>query len=261
MTVLAVSLLTTLSYLYVVLHQTRQLFFAHTAHNQSYWLGSALAIGGHSLILYGIVETPHGQNLVWPVILSCIFWLMSIVNLLCSIEPSSKRLALLIYPFSALSIALVLIWPNKYIVDTAEDPNMLSHIFVSIAAVSFLFISGIWAMLIAWQNYLLKTRSHAKPLLVLPPIQTMENNLFRIIAIGLTLLTCSLVTGFIFEPQWMNQLTRSKTILTLTAWTLFTVLLVGRRCFGWRGLRAAKCTIIGVTLITLSYFGTKTILL
>jgi ABC-type uncharacterized transport system permease subunit len=260
MTIKLVSSLTYLLYLSISVQQWRQLFQKDNNSLSIYWLGSILAIIGHGILLYKIIETPHGQNLVWPVLLSCIFWLMSILNLVFSIEQPSHRLSILMYPLASLSLLIMQFFPRTAIVDTSEDYIMLVHVLVSMIAVSFIFMAGFWAALLAIQHRLLKTRSHSRTLLLLPPIQTMENNLFKIIWIGVFFLTCSLLTGFIFDSNWSTQLFRAKTLFALFSWLFFVTLLLGQRFFGWRGTLAVKYTLLGVTLVTFSYFGTEIIL-
>jgi ABC-type uncharacterized transport system permease subunit len=49
-------------------------------------------------------------------------------------------------------------------------------------------------------------------------------------------------------------------ILSLVAWIIFGVLLVGRWRWGWRGRRAVKLTLTGMVILVLAFFGSKFVL-
>ena len=94
----------------------------------------------------------------------------------------------------------------------------------------------------------------------LPSLQTMEKLLFEFLFVGVVLLTLSLATGFMFFEDMFAHGLIHKTILSMVAWCLFTVLLVGHWRFGWRGKIAMRWTVSGFILLLLSYFGWRLIL-
>ncbi|MGR9099977.1 MAG: cytochrome c biogenesis protein CcsA, partial [Gammaproteobacteria bacterium] len=51
-----------------------------------------------------------------------------------------------------------------------------------------------------------------------------------------------------------------KTVLSIIAWVVFFVLLMGRIRYGWRGQTAIRWTIAGFVLLLLAYFGSKLVL-
>ncbi len=51
-----------------------------------------------------------------------------------------------------------------------------------------------------------------------------------------------------------------KTVLAVTAWIVFAVLLIGRVYWGWRGNRAIIFTLAGVALLVIAYFGSRLVL-
>jgi ABC-type uncharacterized transport system permease subunit len=51
-----------------------------------------------------------------------------------------------------------------------------------------------------------------------------------------------------------------KTILSVAAWSVFAVLLIGRYRNGWRGRKAVRYTLGGFTTLMLAYFGSKVVL-
>ena len=94
----------------------------------------------------------------------------------------------------------------------------------------------------------------------LPSLQSMETLMFQLLGAGLVLLTVSLVTGFVFLENLFAQHLAHKTILSLLAWLLFAVLLVGRSRYGWRGQTAIRWTLSGFAALMLAYFGSKLVL-
>ncbi len=65
-------------------------------------------------------------------------------------------------------------------------------------------------------------------------------------------------TGF-FRGSFSDRLSAliTKTIVTIMAWMIFGILLLGHHFLGWRGRFAARWTVIGFTLLMLSYFGVR----
>jgi ABC-type uncharacterized transport system permease subunit len=84
--------------------------------------------------------------------------------------------------------------------------------------------------------------------------------LFRLIGTGFGLLTLALFTGFVFVTNLFTQNLVQKTVLSLIAWLLFGVLLIGRVRFGWRGRSAVRWTLSGFGVLAVAYFGVKFVL-
>jgi ABC-type uncharacterized transport system permease subunit len=95
---------------------------------------------------------------------------------------------------------------------------------------------------------------------VLPPLQLMESMLFELIWVGVVALTLSIGTGVIFMENIFAQHLVHKTVLSIAAWLLFSVLLWGRYFLGWRSQTAVRLTVSGFTLLMLAFFGSKLVL-
>ncbi|HNC69995.1 MAG TPA: cytochrome c biogenesis protein CcsA, partial [Pseudomonadales bacterium] len=67
-------------------------------------------------------------------------------------------------------------------------------------------------------------------------------------------------TGALFLEDMFAQHLAHKTVLSIVAWLLFAVLLLGRSRLGWRGNTAVKWTVAGFALLILAYFGSKLVL-
>lgn len=130
------------------------------------------------------------------------------------------------------------------------------HVILSIITVAVLTVAGMLALLLALQERLLRTKRAAVWVQKLPPLETMEARLFLINRWGFILLTLVLITSFYFYSHWLWQqpVLLSKIFLTLAAWIIFLILLLGRHWRGWRGAQAINSTLCGVILLILVYW-------
>ena len=81
--------------------------------------------------------------------------------------------------------------------------------------------------------------------------------LFGFLWAGWSLLSLSLISGWLFLGNLFAQHLVHKTLLACLAWIVFSVLLWGRHHLGWRGHKAIRWTLAGFCLLMLAYFGSK----
>ena len=136
-----------------------------------------------------------------------------------------------------------------------------AHIASSLIAYSLLNIAALQALFVAIQDHYLRNHRTDNALMrSLPSLQAMESLMFQLIAAGLLFLTLSLMSGFLFLDDMFAQHLAHKTVLSLLAWLVFAILLVGRQRFGWRGQTAIRWTLGGFMALMLAYFGSKMVL-
>lgn len=135
----------------------------------------------------------------------------------------------------------------------------LSHILISIIACSILGLAALQATVITLQNYALKRYPlHTFPILrILPPVQTMQGSLFKVLWAGFIFLSLSFAGAFLYLPNVIQNIQFSKLALSSLAWGLFATLLYGYHRSGWRNEVVTTRTLIGVLLLTIAYFGSK----
>jgi ABC-type uncharacterized transport system permease subunit len=83
--------------------------------------------------------------------------------------------------------------------------------------------------------------------------------MFQVVIVGFTLLTLTLISGFFFSEELFNkplQFTHH-IVLSIIAWIVFAILLLGRWRLGWRGRTAVHWILGGFILLVLAYFGSK----
>lgn len=207
-------------------------------------------IDGSQSYLYG-----QGQNLYYVNLISMICWLAVGVILFISLRRPTQSLLLLNLPLAALSILIVTFFPGYYVVRTGTDVSSLIHIFSSVMVFSLFCVAAGQALLLALQNRFLRSNRNVMLLRILPPIETMEQVLFQMITLGLILLSFVVVTSMVvFSKNWEEGMHHGAFIAVI-AWLIFALLLWGRHRLGWRGKTAIRLTLVGFTLLGLSYFG------
>ena len=134
------------------------------------------------------------------------------------------------------------------------------HMVSSVLAFGLLTIAGLYALFVFIIDHFLRLPNLNPLVRSLPPLEVMEDLLFKTIAAGFLLLTVSLGSGIMFINDIFAQHLVHKTILSILAWLVFGVMLWGRWRYGWRGSLAVRLTLAGMILLVLSYFGSKLVL-
>ncbi|MFM2005286.1 MAG: hypothetical protein RLZZ09_941 [Pseudomonadota bacterium] len=227
----------------------------------AYWGTGTLAVACHAAAMFqaeGMGTTP---NFSFLNALALVTLSINGILLLASLFRPVDKLAIVTFPITAVILLLKMIVPEEVRGIQVHSWEMTVHIFSSLLAYSFLNIAAIQAVLLAAQDACLRSR-HPDGWLVrsLPSLQSMETLMFQLIGAGLVLLTLSLITGFLFLENMFAQHLAHKTILSLLAWLVFAILLIGRYRSGWRGTLAIRWTLGGFISLMLAYFGSKMVL-
>ncbi len=191
---------------------------------------------------------------------STIAAIISLLLLLASLTKPIEKLGVVIFPLAALMLGLSILFPGQEHDLQNYSWQMDTHILSSILAFSLLNIAALQAIFLAIQEQQLRKHPPRKIILTLPPLQTMEAMLFKMIIAGVVFLTVSLISGFIFIDDLFAQHLIHKTVLSILAWLIFSALIFGRIRYGWRGQTAIQWTLIGFTALLLAYFGSKLVL-
>lgn len=219
-----------------------------------------VAVGLHAVTLYQNLFVPEGLNLGFFNAISLITWLIALLILLASFSNPVENLGVFLLPVTALAILCDMVFSTPHTLMTAQAMELKLHIFMSVLAYSLLSIAAVHAVLLAVQDRHLRTKRPGGFIRALPPLQTMESLLFQMIALGLVLLSLSLISGTIYIEDMFAQHIVHKTILSIVAWVVFATLLWGRWRFGWRGSIAIRWTLSGFFVLLLAYIGSKWVL-
>lgn len=149
---------------------------------------------------------------------------------------------------------MVLLPQNEGYVFT--NPALFVHVGSSLLAYSVFLIGSLYAFQLAAINRRLKDR---KLMLesTLPPLMTVEKQLYHFIMIGFAMLTFALVTGFIFLEGFFGSGQAHKVIFTCAAWLVYGAMLWQHKTKGMRIRSAIIYSTTGVILLTLAYFGNR----
>jgi ABC-type uncharacterized transport system permease subunit len=139
---------------------------------------------------------------------------------------------------------------------------MLGHLVLSLLAYGTLTLAAVQAILLWIQDASLRHKHFGALSRILPSLQPLERLLFHLIRVGFALLTLVILSGAIFSEQIFGQpfTFNHKVVVSLLAWLVFGLLLVGHRRYGWRGRAAVRWTLGGYILLLLAYFGVRFIL-
>ncbi|MBV1874319.1 MAG: cytochrome c biogenesis protein CcsA [Gammaproteobacteria bacterium] len=214
----------------------------------------------HAGSVYGIINTPEGLRFNFFQVASLFGWVIAAIATLAAMLRPVSNLTLIAYPCAAAGILSSLLIDTQALPMTDTPTGVLLHITLSILAYSVLAIAAAQSLLLAALDHQLKHKHMSGIVQFLPPLQTMESLLFEMIWGGLALLTLSIISGMIFIDNFFAQHLAHKTILSISAWCIFTTLLWGRHQLGWRGATAIKGTLSGFTVLMLAYFGSKLVL-
>lgn len=222
-----------------------------------------LGFGGlvlHATVLYPNLVTGAGLDLGFFNAASLMALLMVMLLLVTAIRQPVENLGIPILPIAAATVALAVWYPNQKNVVEPGEWQLDLHILFSVLAYSLFALAAFQALLLAIQDQHLRNRHPGGFIRALPPLQVMERLLFQMIGTGYALLSAALLTGIVFLEDIFAQHLAHKTILSLTSWVIFGILLWGRWKFGWRGRKAIIWTLSGFIFLVLAYFGSKLVL-
>ncbi len=218
-----------------------------------------LAILVHAMVLNQIIYSPIGLNLGFFVAFSLICWLISIQILLSSIYRRVESLGIVVFPMSGLASLTASLGYSQHLIITGSQA-IQGHIMVSVIAYSLIMLGAFQAILLAYQDHLIRSHHPGGFIRFLPPLHEMETLLFQFLSFGFIALSASLITGFIFLEDIFAQQLVHKTVLSILGWFILGILLFGRFQFGWRGKTAIRWALSSFAFLMLAIFGSKFVL-
>lgn len=218
---------------------------------------AVIALSAHGFHLYETTFTADGLNLGLTNSFSLFGWFIALLLVIATFTAPIHNLGIIIFPLAALAVLISKLTPFDIADATTLNKDLQLHVLISLMAYSILAIAALQSILLAIQDRHLRNKKLGGFMNALPPLETMETLLFRIIALGFIFHSMSLLTGLFFLEDMLAQHLAHKTAFSLIAWCVFATLLWGRWQFGWRGRLAIRWTISGFVAILLAYFGTK----
>jgi ABC-type uncharacterized transport system permease subunit len=218
-----------------------------------------LALVFHAVDIFFTMKNAGGWDLSLFSSLSIASWLMAFIASILGSKYPRAHPGIVIYPLVMISLVLKSTLPSTQ-TTTLIEPALEWHILLSLAAYSLFALAALQAIILSIQERQLRQHHVNGIMRKLPPLQTMEQNLFQLIIVGFILLTIGFITGVIFIDDLFAQHLVHKTVLSIIAWIVFATLLWGRWKYGWRGNTAVKWTLMGFIFLVFAYFGSKLVL-
>ena len=214
----------------------------------------------HLVITWGNIDVGSGIDLGFFPLLSLLFLAVNVACLIGLLRRPLENLLIVLFPLSAVAVLLATLGPHTENPQQSLPLGVAMHVGSSIVAYALLTLAAMQAALLAVQEGQLRRRHFRGPLSILPPLQLMESMLFELIWVGVIALTLSIATGFIFMDDIFAQHLVHKTVLSILAWLLFSILLWGRHRLGWRSQTAVRLTVTGFTILAVAFLGSKLVL-
>lgn len=232
--------------------------FHHQGPNRNLSASLALIAGGLHIYLLsqGIFQEP-GQNMSMSNVASLIAWLISMTMMAASFILPNAILLPVVFGFAGLIVLLSVFVPDTYIMQIDVQPALLVHISLALFAYGCLMIALLYALQLSYINVRLKQKQASILHSSLPPLMAVEQIFFKLLLTGLILLTLSLISGFVFLDGMFATGQIHKTTLSIMAWLVYGLVLIGHKQWGWRGKPVITATIVGSVLLTLAYFGSR----
>ncbi|EIJ35925.1 cytochrome C assembly family protein [Thiothrix nivea] len=217
------------------------------------------ALGLHGWTILQNIWQPTEISINFTTAGSIVMWLTSMLLFVTMLSRPLETLGVFVAPFSLTAMLLPLLESDH---STAIHLNngLEIHIFTSLLAYSMLTLAALQALLLAWQNRHLHNHHPGGLIRTLPPLLDMESLLFKLILLGVILLSFGLLSGALYIDNLFSQHLVHKTVLSIIAWVVFTALLAGHWLYGWRGRIAIRWTLSGFFLLMLAFFGSKFVL-
>ena len=133
------------------------------------------------------------------------------------------------------------------------------HIFLATLGVATFAMAAVLAVVYLLQERRLKRKRFDKLRTQSAPLDTLDRLAARCVSLGFPIFTLTIVTGAV----WIARLglvrtggaVRPEYVLTIIAWAVLGVLLLGRATVGWSGRRAALLTLGGFSVAMLVMAG------
>ncbi|REL34621.1 cytochrome C assembly family protein [Thalassotalea euphylliae] len=251
------TLIAAFCYLFATASILSKLFDSKGPNHLVVLLLACIAIVPHTLLTTNALFVDGAINFNLPNVVT----LVSVVITMLITATAVKYQLNLLQP-AAYGFASIWLFISFFLPDVAHIPlavtqaTVLSHITLSLIAYCVLIIACLYGFQVAYINMKLKSKNLAA-VNHLPPLMLVERQLFTILAVGTIALAATNLTGFIFLDGLFNTDNAHKTVLSLLALLIYSIILWGHFKNGWRGHRVLTLTLVATALLTLSYFGSR----
>ena len=222
----------------------------------SRWIAVSAALA-HVVALYSSITLTDGQNMSIGNVLSLVAWLMTVAMLVSSIYFRNVILLPVVFGFSIIALLLSGFVPDVYSVNIGLKPGLIVHITLSLFAYGTLIVALLYAVQVNYISGQLKRKDTNLLHSSLPPLTMLDQILIKLLYAGTSLLLVAVFSGTIFLDNMFDTQHIHKTVLTLVALLCFIGALFSHKQWGLRGRPLLVTVAVGVSLLTLAYFGSR----
>ncbi|MCT8985655.1 cytochrome C assembly family protein [Shewanella phaeophyticola] len=235
---------------------TSRLFHAQGPNRKAVMVASSIAVVLHGFALSNAIFTLDGQNFSLTNVISLVNWIIALAFTITMPRLKVIVVVPVVYACSVLSVALLWLLPPQFITHFDLHPELLAHVVLSLMAYSAMMIAALYAIQLWFiQNKLKKKQLMMSP--AMPPLMTVEKQLYHLIIIGFVLLSLSLITGFVFLEDMFVDGKGHKAVLSMVAWVVYAIMLWQQYTVGCRIRTAVIYSLSGAGLLSLAYFGAR----
>lgn len=227
------------------------------AQDHAWYLLIALAILLQALSFGTSLTMQQNWRLGLDQALPLFLWQCCLIHLLLCLRLPLHHLGRWLWPMAAFGIIAAWFLPQGAPGTTALTTALRLHILLSLLAYASLTLAALQTVSYAMLEASLHRGEHRQGR---PPLQVMEDLVFRLVGMGFVLLCASIASGFLFVDDFFAQHLAHKAVFSVIACLLFGGLLAGRLLRGWRGRIAIRWTLSAYVSLVLAYFGTKLVL-
>jgi ABC-type uncharacterized transport system permease subunit len=215
------------------------------------------ATTGHLGLIFFVNLNNQSEQLSLTQVAALLAWLVTVTMIGANAYIKNLVFLPVVSLFSALFISLQMFLPDSTGIHIDMSFGLIVHIILSLFAFGVLSISFFYALQLAYINYQLKHKQISLANNQLPPLLSVENILTKLMIIGTVLLAIALISGFVFIPNMFADGYAHKTILSSLGFLIYVFALILQHFFGLKTRTLVSLNLIGVSLLTLAYFGSR----
>jgi len=220
-----------------------------------------LPLALHGWLLYADIFMAAELRFGFAQALSLMLWLAVAILWLEALWYRVEALYVLALALAAACAPLTALFPGRLVTDAASFEFKL-HLVAGLLAYSLFTVATLHALLIAALERRLHVSHDLAQPMGLPPLLSLEQLVFRLIAAAFVVLTLTLILGVAYSESVFGRAMRfdHKTVFVVLSWLAFALLLAGRWLRGWRGRTAVRWTLAGFVMLLLAYPGSRFVL-
>ncbi len=161
------------------------------------------------------------------------------------------------FSFTALVALSALFVPANLSSHSTWSLEVISHISSSLFAYAMLIIATLLSIQYSFISQRLKSHDLSFLRLPIPPLNLIEKQIFNLLLLGTSLLTCSIILGIAFLDDFFGSGQAHKAVLSILGWLCFVILLIGHKVAGWRGNITLFIMLSGASFLSIGYFGSR----